>query len=68
MIFITNAGTALIIAKIEKQRGYWNKYLLIFSAICTLALFILFTIENTEIPHKKPKYEPIQEQLYRQVV
>jgi len=77
-IFLSNATTALIQVKIveaktDKPKVYWNSNLLLFCGFMTFTLFTCFlvlAVDNIESEAKqkdKPKYELIQEEVYRKL-
>jgi hypothetical protein len=72
-IYMANSIPALIEAKYKEPNYYWNRYLLLFAGVMNFLVLIMFlmfmlsSIEQDSQPKEKPKYELIQEPVYRQV-
>jgi len=73
-IFFANAVPALIIAKKEGKKGFFNSDLLVVSGLLTMLTIVLFMFssialiaERKEDMKEKPQYELIRYDLYKKV-
>lgn len=74
IIFFANAVPALIEAKRnDEYKSYFNKYILLISGFCcfiSIVLMIIFgmiVLDQKEQLKDYPKYEQIQEPIYKRI-